>query len=750
MNALSSRLTVIVGCIVLIATAAVSLAGYLSGRSSIEGQIRERIGVATRTAASETDAYLAARVEELRQMTTSALQVTSLTGAERAKILFDYANAFGSNRYTEIAILDLSGKTVVASTGAPSYTDHSDLVSLFAAAKRPGILPLTHFGDQSEDVFVVYAPLLDENFKHYGTLAARLPMTELAALIHTVPVDASTSFFLTHAGAPMTANQGAHGPAFTAMSQALSATAPAGPPALNLAVAGAVDPSAALVPVNELARRSALIGIIVLIASWFGIVFTARRIARPLRALADAATRLASGDLSARVDVVRDVRETTELADAFNAMSDTLRDMIGGLADTSRTVAQTSRETLTTAHAVRSESDEQARAVAQIIEALSGVALRAHAIGDDAQGLERSSRDGLDHIDALLGQVDATTAAIEQLRTSVERSNVAGTVLANHAVSVADRARDVAQRSAEATASATRGGDAVRRLVADIRDVGAALAETAGRLEHLAGATASAITAQVEVIEDVSERSKLLALNAGIEAARAGEHGRGFTVIASELHRLASGSKVASDEVKTLVSSVVAETQSLVGAAHKMNGLAEAAVGRAELTGATIEELIGEIAENAEHARAIGAIANEQADRSTEIRTVTEEMRRMAETTAVGATNVSDLSRRVRAAVDLATRVATQVAEEARAQRTSFAVIERGAGEIGTASALVAEAAQRSFAATETLRAEVQRIADRVAHFTTGEHQALVPAVVPHDGAQDGSARGNLTALVGA
>jgi hypothetical protein len=54
-------------------------------------------------------------------MSTSALQVTSLSPVDRVKVLFDYANAFGSNRYTEIAIIDLAGRTLVASTaGSPS------------------------------------------------------------------------------------------------------------------------------------------------------------------------------------------------------------------------------------------------------------------------------------------------------------------------------------------------------------------------------------------------------------------------------------------------------------------------------------------------------------------------------------------------------------------------------------------------------------------------------------------------------
>lgn len=73
----------------------------------------------------------------------------------------------------------------------------------------------------------------------------------------------------------------------------------------------------------------------------------------------------------------------------------------------------------------------------------------------------------------------------------------------------------------------------------------------------------------VKTITSISGQTNILALNASIEAARAGEHGRGFSVVASEIQKLAEETRTAVESIGSIVSNVVSNTEDAVLAMEK-------------------------------------------------------------------------------------------------------------------------------------------------------------------------------------
>ncbi|MBQ9764879.1 MAG: hypothetical protein IJW18_01620 [Lachnospiraceae bacterium] len=151
-----------------------------------------------------------------------------------------------------------------------------------------------------------------------------------------------------------------------------------------------------------------------------------------------------------------------------------------------------------------------------------------------------------------LENTDAIENANERMEMIVEQ--LAGLSEMNHTASVlteqiAENINDNQKRMEEATENMeqiSRSTEVCRELIVNL------------------GEESKEIIGIVGTIKSISGRTNILALNASIEAARAGEQGKGFAVVAEEIQQLAEQTKVAVENIGSIVNQVVSNTEEVV------------------------------------------------------------------------------------------------------------------------------------------------------------------------------------------
>jgi methyl-accepting chemotaxis protein WspA len=282
-----------------------------------------------------------------------------------------------------------------------------------------------------------------------------------------------------------------------------------------------------------------------------------------LNGLTQTVGRIAAGDQSARVQVTSS-DELGQVGYAFNDMAQAVQDNM--------------QREISAANELRTKVDALLDTVSKAASGdLTG---KVTVTGEDAIGrLGQGLAAMLGNLRALINNVQragiqVTTSATE-IAASAKQQEATGMEQAQTSVEILSTTKEISsntQQLLKTMEDATAVADYTTSATAEAQDNLQRMDQT---MQHMVSATdsinaklaalsekASNINSVLATITKVADQTNILSLNAAIEAEKAGEAGRGFSVVATEIRRLADQTSVSTWDIEQMLK----EMQSAVSA----------------------------------------------------------------------------------------------------------------------------------------------------------------------------------------
>ncbi len=456
--------------------------------------------------------------------------------------------------------------------------------------------------------------------------------------------------------------------------------------------------------VQSLLLWSLLAGIICFLAATaLAYFFMDREITRPIAEMSKTAGKMAAGDLSQEI-IVKGKNEIANLGGAINTMSSNLREMLSKIRATgsglgeAMTMMSSAAAKMSQGSRVQQEATEQtAMVVNEMVASIRGVADNTSDMSRAATDASSSASEMASSVEevaknsgVLAAAVEDTAASIEQmiasikqvsentdaLSASAEQTSSSITELSASVKEVEQRALESARLTEQVSREASeRGMAAASEAIRGMQNIKDAVEATAAVVNRL-GKRSQEIGQILKVIDEVTDQTSLLALNAAILAAQAGEHGKGFAVVAEEIKDLAERTAASTQEISGLISSVQEETAQSVQAMGRGVAAVEAGVSLVNVTNDVLKQVADSSGQSAEMARAIEKTTAEQAkgvsqitetavsiaEQIEQIASALQEQRKGSERIAQAAERMRDITRQVKTATQEQTTGSRQIA----------------------------------------------------------------------------------------
>ncbi|MBT2801844.1 methyl-accepting chemotaxis protein [Halomonas sp. ISL-56] len=338
-----------------------------------------------------------------------------------------------------------------------------------------------------------------------------------------------------------------------------------------------VDKEAYLASTRERFLESSGIGLLILLVGLLVLYPLTGTLIRPLidfqRQLKDITLSL---DLSRRVST-DDKAELGDLADQTNELLERLSRAIAAVA-------------------------KNAQALTQVADRLAQTA-----------GLSGVHGSDIDHeaSQTMAAAVEEMASSVAEITSTMEELSTSSTQIADHSQSVVDVANQTLERS-------RKGSAAMQLLQSKMQDIRSDSEQSLTEIMTL-GAKSKQINKVMELINTLAAQTKLIAFNAALEASSAGESGRRFSVVASEIRRLADSVTDSTQEIEAHTDDIQTAINRLVVASEKGASSIEQGVEASISTAQDLEALLKAASQTSSAAQQISLSTQQQKTASSQV-----------------------------------------------------------------------------------------------------------------------------------